>query len=467
MGLPDIGNGTTNGANTKTPVPSVTPKLAAFVTSTEYEYLSPEILQKLKELLLDHIGVAASAATTAESSQPFINGIKAFSGSQTGHSTVYATGNTFSPPCAALLNGAFAHTFDFDDTFAAGALHPGASVIPAALVQAEVSGADLKTLLTGLAVGYEVVCRIARAAQDGSYERGFHSTGTAGIYGAVAAAARVKGLSVEKTEAAFGLAGSKAAGSMQFLENGSWNKRLHPGFAAHDALLCIALAEAGVIGSTRPLEGKAGWFHSYSTKADLATITDKLGEEWCFTSTALKPFPACRMTHTSIEMAERLAKKQPGVGVESIAVAMHPVCFNIVGTPEPNKICPKNIVDAQFSNYVQTAIAWIHGSEIGWGAYDKIFDEDVQQLSAKVKVSQDKNIPPLGASFKVKWENGTEQEEMLAAPLGEVSNPFSWERIQEKYLRLAEPVYGKKAHVILDAVKNLENGQSKDLISLL
>lgn len=454
-----------NGNNAD--APSITPELVAFVTSTQYESLPPAVIQKLKELLLDHIGVASSAAVTADSSKPFLAGIKAFAGQQTGHSTVYATGNTFAPQYAALLNGAFAHTFDFDDTFAAGALHPGASLIPAALVQAEACGADAKVLLAGLAVGFEVICRIARAVLSGSYERGFHSTGTAGIYGAIAAVARVKGLSSETTEAAFGLAGSKAAGSMQFLDNGAWNKRLHPGFAAHDALLCIALAEAGVVGSVRPLEGKAGWFHSYSTTADLPPVTEKLGEEWCFMTTALKPYPACRMTHTSIELAERFSKLKPGLGVEAITVNMHPVLWNIVGVPDANKIRPRNIVDAQFSNYVQTAIAWIHGSRIGWAAYEKIFDEDVQVLSAKVTVVEDESIKSLGVRFKARWEDGTEHEEFLEHPLGEVSNPFTWERIQEKYLGLAEPVYGKKANDILDVVKGLENHQSKDLISLL
>ena len=455
----------TNGNNAD--VPSTTPELVAFVASTQYESLPPAVIQKLKELLLDHIGVASSAAATADSSQPFLAGIKAFAGQQTGHCTVYATGKTFAPQFAALLNGAFAHTFDFDDTFAAGALHPGASVIPGALAQAEACGADAKTLLAALAVGFEVICRIARAVAAGSYERGFHSTGTAGIYGAIAAAARVKGLSAETTEAAFGLAGSKAAGSMQFLENGAWNKRLHPGFAAHDAFLCTALAEAGVVGSVKPLEGKAGWFHSYSTTADLAPVTEGLGEEWCFLTTALKPYPACRMTHTSIELADRFSKLKPGVGVEAIVVAMHPVLWNIVGVPDANKIRPRNIVDAQFSNYVQTAIAWIHGSRIGWAAYDKIFDEDVRGLSAKVTVVQDESIKSLGVRFKVKWEDGTEKEEFLENPLGEPSNPFSWERIQEKYLGLAEPVYAERANDILNVVKDLENCQSMDLISLL
>ena len=446
--------------------PSVTTEIVRFVCETTYDILSSDVIHKLKELLLDHIGVASSAARNAESSKPFVDAVTAFGGTQ-GHSTVYTKGKNFPVQSAALLNGAFAHTFDFDDTFAAGALHPGASVISAVLAQGELSNVDAKSLLTGLAVGYEVICRIARALGSGSYERGFHSTGTAGIYGAIAAVAKLKKLSAATTEMAFGLAGSKAAGSMQFLDNGSWNKRLHPGFAAHDALLCITLAEAGVVGSSKSLEGKAGFFHSYAEGADTSRLTERLGEEWIFLATALKPYPACRMTHTSIEIAERMAAENQSVPVEAINVAMHPICWNIVGEPQPNKIRPANIVDAQFSNYFQTAISWLHGSKIGWAAYQKIHDVEVQSLAARVTVVSDKAIVPLGARFHVKWQDGTEKTEFLEAPLGEASNPFSFERIQEKFLSLAEPVYGGRAGEILDVVKDLEHHRAIDLMCLL
>jgi 2-methylcitrate dehydratase PrpD len=347
---------------------SVTPELVRFVCDTTYEALSSGVIKKIKELLLDHIGVK---------------------------------GKCFPVQSAVLLNGAFAHSFDFDDNFAAGALHPRASVIPAALAQSEVSNMDAKTLLTSLDVGYEVICRIARALGSGSYERGFHSTGTAGIYGAIAVVAKVRKVSAVTTETAFGLAGSKAAGSMQFLDNGSWNKRLHPGFAAYDALLCIALAEAGVIVSSKVLEGKAGFFHSYSVKADMSRLTEGLGLEWIFLGTTLKPYPACRMTHTSIEIADRTGQEKSSVPVASITIPLHPVCWNIVDIPQPNKIRPENIVDTQFSNYIQAAIAWLHGSKIGWAAYTKIYDADVQALAARVTVISDKEVVPPGARFHV------------------------------------------------------------------
>ncbi len=139
-----------------------------------------------------------------------------------------------------------------------------------------------------------------------------HNTSTAGIFGAVAAIAVLKKLPSTTIGMAFGLAGSKAAGSMQYLENGSWNKRLHPGFAVHDAFVCVALAESGVIGATKALEGKLGFLQAYSPKAEknLGLLTQNLGSEWTFLKSSLKPYPACRMTHGFIEMAGDMGQQE-------------------------------------------------------------------------------------------------------------------------------------------------------------
>ncbi|KAH8807871.1 2-methylcitrate dehydratase [Xylogone sp. PMI_703] len=446
---------------------SVTTTLAEFASATTFEDLNPALIDKLKELLLDHVGVASSAAATAESSERFLNAVLAFAGPQHGNSTVFTKGHNFAPQYAALLNAAFAHTYDFDDTHAKAALHPGAPVVPAALVQSEMSEVNGKTLLTALAVGYEVVCRISLALGPGSYSRGFHNTGTAGIFGAVAAIGRAKNLTSSIIENAFGLALSKAAGSMSFMENGSWNKRLHPGFADHDALLCIALAEAGVLGSAKALEGRKGLLHAYSDNPDSTGLVKELGTHWALMDTALKPYPACRVTHASIDLAAKLSKEK-SVPVEKITVRLESAGYNLVGLPIANKIRPKNIVDAQFSNYIQTAIAWLYGNELGWSAYDKIFDKDVQELATRIEHIVDPSLQICGTKMTVLWQDGSQIEDCIEAPLGELTNPFVHEKVQKKFLSLTRPVYGeKRAHQIMDIIETIEKHNVKDLMALL
>lgn len=278
-------NGTakTNGVSSAQERPPVTEHFARFVNETGFSSLSDEVKAKLKELLLDFVGVTAGAADRSESTPAIYKGILKM-GAENGTSTVLAKGQKFSPHYAALLNAAFGHSFDFDDTYAEGVLHAGVTAIGAGLTEAETSHASTEKLMTALAVGYEVTCRLGKALGPNAYERGFHNTATAGIFGAVATLTNLRGSSRHVIEMAFGLAGSKAAGSMQYLDNGSWNKRLHPGFAAHDAFLCVSLAEAGVIGATRIFEGKRGFLNAYTpkTKIDWAALVHGLGKDWVF-----------------------------------------------------------------------------------------------------------------------------------------------------------------------------------------
>ncbi len=448
---------------------SITEELCKFIVEANYGQLDEKLVDQLKDYVTDCVGISAGAAAICESSEPFLRAVIALGG-KSGQSTVFTKGSAFSLQYAGLLNAAFAHSFDFDDTHAPSILHPGTTAIPAALAQAEMLNSDGKTLLLGIAVGYEITCRIGRAYNYGGYTRGFHNTTTAGIFGAVAAISKIKGLSLDQVKNAFGLAGSKAAGSMQFLDNGSWNKRLHPGFAVHDAFVAVALAEAGVVGATRPIEGKYGALHSYSATSTTVGLTDNLGSEWIFRKTAIKPFPACRMTHSAIEAVSNVAREAAGKTVEQITVALSPGCYQLVGPPDANRIHPKTIVDGQFSMYYQVAIAWLHGMDIGWGMYDKSQMEspEVAALCDKVEVIIKDDVVDLAARLTFKWTDGTTTEASQVFPLGEPENPFSKERVQGKFLRMVAPAYDERtAKAILATINEIDQRNTGDLMKFL
>lgn len=449
----------------------ITEELCKFIVESKYDQLDEPLIEKIKDLLTDCIGIAAGAAAICESTEPFLQAVTALGG-KSGTSTVFTKGKSFSPQYAGFLNAALAHSFDFDDTHASSILHPGATAIPAALAQSEAQNSSGATLLLGIAVGYEVTCRIGRALNYGGYTRGFHNTATAGIFGAVAAISRIKRLSLAQTRDAFGIAGSKAAGSMQFLDNGSWNKRLHPGFAVHDAFVAVALAEAGVVGATRPIEGRYGVLHSFSATATTEGLTEGLGSMWIFRETAVKPFPACRMTHSAIEVVSGIAKEAAEAGkvVERITVALSPGCFPIVGPAEPNKIHPKTVVDAQFSMYYQVAISWLYGMDIGWGMYEKSKMEsaEVAALCEKVKVVIREDVVDLAARVTFTWTDGTTTEARQDVPLGEEEHPFERKRIQDKFRRMVARAYDEgTADDILHKISGLEVGNVAEFMRLL
>src|SRR5699024_6843683 len=203
---------------------------------------------------------------------------------------------TFSPTAAAMLAGASAHGFDFDDTHAPAQIHPGAPIISAALVAAQTCRPDgsmptAQDFITGVIAGYEAMTRVAYGLHaDNHARRGYHLTATTGVFGAAAAVNTVLGYGQLNLEYAWGTVSSMTAGSGQFLVNGAWTKRVHVGHAASNGYLAVQLSNAGVTGAADALSGRDGFFNLYSTDptpdlalADLST--------WEIMGTGIKPYP--------------------------------------------------------------------------------------------------------------------------------------------------------------------------------
>ena len=454
----------------------VTSILAKFIANAESSLVTEQIAARLRTYILDYFGVTIAAAFDCESTGPILKGIQGF-GSTGGNCTVFLHGKEFAPPFAGLLNATLGHSLDFDDTYALGTLHAGVTAIAAGLAQAEAMGEDstdagATRFLLAVAVGYEITCRLGRELANDAYERGFHNTGTAGIFGAVATIAVLKGLSAPVVETAFGLAGSKAAGSMQYLENGSWNKRLHPGFAVHDAFMCVALAEADVFGTSKSIEGKYGFLNAYSPKSDkdLEYLIADLGLRWTFLETSLKPYPACRMTHGLIEIAGQQGKlaRSQSREVKSMTVPLSHNNYKVVGARTPNKLHPLNTVDAQFSAYFQLAHAWLYGSDSGVSCYGRLEDTNVYELSERITCVEDSRIIAMGCCLQIEYADGETQSIDIPYPLGEPQHPLSEEQIDRKFFSLASRAVGDHAaQEIRDCIMSLGQQSISRLLGLV
>jgi len=432
-----------------------TDRLAAFVVETTLANIPKDALTLLRGCFLDFIGNSAFASAKAESSPPMRSAVRRLDGDG-GPATVIGEARGYSWQLAALLNGTYAHTLDFDDTNQIQTGHPGAPVIAAALAEAERLDVNGDSFFEALAVGYEVCCRVGGAIGPSGYDRGFHITAISGIFGAVAAVAKLRALNSGTISNAFGLALSKASGSMQYLENGSWNKRIHPGFAAHDALLCTTMAETGVIGAAAAIEGRYGLLTSFTASPRPEILTDGLGEQWTLLRTAIKPYPSCRLTHAAIDGAlEMRARFAPNdLRRVKIRVGLSSVEMKIVGERLPEKVAPRNIVDAQFSIYFQVAAAWLDG-KVEWSSYERLGADDIVAMAGRVSAAVDPRVKKAGASLVVELD-GAEISQTVDYPLGEPERPLGWEKLKEKFLSLAEPVYGA-AHAsrIVESVMNL------------
>src|SRR6476646_5040650 len=288
-----------------------TATLAAYVANLKFADIPAEVLDRAKVLTLDFLGSAIRARSEAESTPSLLKMLEALKLDAKGESTVFGDNKTWTPAVAALLNGALGHSLDFDDTHADSSLHPSAPVVPAAFAVGEMVGASGRDVLTAIVAGYEVCCRLGNALDPTShYARGFHPTATAGTYGAAAAAAKLFGLSKEQIIAAFGVSGSQAAGSLQFLVNGAWNKRYQVGAAAMNGVIAATLARNDFVGAIESVEGKHGLLVGYSDNAHPDKAVAGLGKTYETMKIGVKPYPSCRYTHAALDALIAMRRHQ-------------------------------------------------------------------------------------------------------------------------------------------------------------
>lgn len=343
-------------------VPSLSASLADFAARLRFADLPPDVVAQVKRHLLDLLGVALAAAADPFA-VPAAAAVAALAGSG-GDATVIGGTTRLPPTWAALLNGVLAHGLDFDDTHEAAVTHVSCSVAPTMLAAAEQQHASGAEALAALALGMETAVRIGLVARGAFHDRGFHPTGLCGAYAAALVCGRLADLDGPRLAHALGLAGSMAAGTMEFLTDGTWAKRVHAGWAAHAGLTAAALAGAGFSGPGGTFEGRFGLYRSHLGAGDwdVAGLTRDLGARWHLLDIALKPYPCCHMTHAFIDAAAALrAGGVAAAEIDAIECHIHPREMPVVCEPAARKRAPQSDYDAKFSLPYTVAAMFVRG----------------------------------------------------------------------------------------------------------
>ncbi len=429
---PQAGN---TGGSTQSPpsAKGVTRTLARYVVNGKYEDLPPAVRKEGTRTLLNFVGVAVGA-----SRHPGVNDVVAalapFSGPP--QASILGRRERFDILNAAMINGISAHIFDYDDTHLRTIIHPGAPVIPAILALAEYQPVSGKAFLNALVIGVEVALRMGNCVCPEHYDRGWHSTGTCGMFGAAAASGILLGLSEQQMVWALGLAASQPVGFRESF--GSMNKSFNPGRAANNGLLAAVLASRNFTSSDEMIEAKRGWANTISTKQDYREITEGLGKHYEAALNTYKPFACGIVLHPAIDAAIQLRKeyKLTPDQVDHVDLRVNPLVLELTG-----KKTPYEGLEGKFSVYHSVAVAIVEGA-----AGEKQFSERavrdpiVVALRSKVIPVIDPSIKPEQVDLTIVLKDGRKLHKYIEHAVGSLEVPMTDSALEVKFSDLAEGI---------------------------
>jgi len=453
----------------------ITQTLAKFASNVSYEDLSPEVVDWAKYLCLDFAGVTLNGAGT-DSAKAVVKALDDIG--RTGPSAIVGTNKRVLPEYAAMANGTAFHSIEMDDVNNEASLHPGVVAFPTALAMADITPVTGKEFMSAVVAGYDVIVRLGRALKPKEhYGRGFHPTGTCGAFGGAAVAACLLGLQGDDYTHALGIAGSQAAGSMEYLAQGAWTKRLHPGWAAHSGIWAALLARAGYTGPTTILEGRDGFLSSYSGDPDPSLVLKDLGEEYLLTQTGIKPHACCRYNQGPIDCLLDIGQTndfQP-MDIEEVKIGVLSQGMRLVAEPVDAKRNPKSVVDMQFSMPFAAAVALSYGSasldEYALGVPER---PEVRHIMDRVQCvtdpALDAQTPKLFPAWaEVRTTDGRTMRSELTYPKGDPENPVTWDEMRTKFnLLSASVISSQRQQEIMSAIDSLDQlDDVRQLASLL
>ncbi len=418
---------------------SETARLADFALALRLDAVPERVRATARTAILD-----ALACAIAGRHEPVSDRTRAWALSQGAKpvATLWGTGERTSAGLACLVNGVAAHALDFDDVNWAMNGHPTVPLLPALFAAAEVTRASGADFLRAFVAGFEVESRIGQALGRPHYEKGWHATATAGVFGAAAAGGILLGLDSQKLRRAFGIATSRASGTRANF--GTDTKPLHAGLAARAGLEAAELAALGVTAREDAVEAELGLADLYAGKQPFAIPPLGLPFALERPGLELKPYPSCRFTHRTIDLVLALREKHAGRELESLEIASDPLGLKILIHPTPH-----TGLEAKFSLPYCAAVAWLDGWP-GLGAFSdaRAARADVQSLLRRV-VAREARGPE--EEVEVVFGDGTRDRASARHARGNPDLPLSEEQ------RLAKVRACGGTDRLIEAVERLES----------
>jgi 2-methylcitrate dehydratase PrpD len=413
-------------------------RLARHVATATFEDLSDAAVRAATRSLLDALGVTLAASTLGEGCRPFVELVLADGGAPL--STVIGFGRRVPPAAAALANGAMAHALDFEDAHDTALVHPNAQTIPAVLALAETRPTTGRELITAIALGADLVCRLGLALGDEPARHGWYPPALVQAFGAAAGAARILHLDERATLDALSLTLTQVTGTAEMTRDPrSVIRGVRDAFGAQAGVHAARLAARGLAGFDRPFEGDAGLFALYTrARPDPGALVDDLGRRYEGANVSYKPWPSCRGTHGAIDAALRLHDRNIDPTAITDVVVTGPELNRMLCEPRDQRMAPRTAIDAKFSLPYTVARALVHGG-VDLDAFTPaaLTDPVVLSLAQRVRYEIDASPAALPTATRCRLTvtaAGVSHEIAVDTAPGGADRPVSDEALQAKFL---------------------------------
>ena len=441
---------------------AIAERVADWALHVDYRDLPSDVAHATRLRLLDVVGLALAGLQTE-----FGRGTRdaAVAMAPSGPSRIIGTGDRTAVTVAAFAAASFAQALEFDDTHNESIVHMSSPAVAAGLALADTRHVTGHDLVVAIAVANEISCRVGSVASGEFHKRGFHPTGLFAPFGITALAGRVLGLTPQELSHALGICGSFASGVLECWVDGTQSKFLHSGWAAQSGITAALLAQNGVSGPPRVLEGRFGLFASHlqdpSVRRDFGRITDALGEHWESRNSSFKPYPAAHVLHPYIDALLRARRDHQIDPADVVRIDCPVAAFivPIVCEPVDEKTSPATPAHGRVCLQYTLAEALHHGA-LGRSAYESYRDPDVLALARRVHYAVDPTYPGPGrfkGAVTITLRDGRVITDVQEHNLGSPENPMSDEALIAKFDDNASGVLdARQRRALVDTTQSIE-----------
>jgi 2-methylcitrate dehydratase PrpD len=281
--------------------PTVSERLADYLCELRYEDLPDDVVTKVKELLVHHLGLA-------------FRGHVEPAGQQAVHAAQYLSGPSGSCTVigesqpATLLDAVFVNSFlmthlGMDDFLMPPGVHPGVLTHPVGLAVGEMTHASGRDYITAVVGGYDILITLARAMFPWHLPFPRRTFMLYGPFASAAVAAHLLRLSRAETAHALALA---AHGGMGLIEGDLFEPIQSQ--VARNGVMAAVLAREGMQAASTTIEGDSGLYrsHSFEVPDELEAVLKALGDEFEITKTETKRYASSGINIVPMELTMAL-----------------------------------------------------------------------------------------------------------------------------------------------------------------